>query len=300
MSTPRAYPIAMADPSKRWPENTAGDFFVDRSCIDCDQCREIAPATFGDSSGHARVERQPDSPPLLSRALMALVTCPVGAIGTKAKHDLHPVVDRLPEQLDENVFFCGFASENSFGASSYLIVRPEGNVLMDSPRFAARLVRKIEQLGGVRWMFLSHVDDMADHAKFRRHFQCERIIHRHEVHSSIQDIEQQLEGHDPICLSPDLIAIPTPGHTRGHMVLHYKNRFLFTGDHLWWSPERQTLRASPRYCWYSWKQQIESMQKLLDYPFEWVLPGHGYRHHLSTHDMREHLKNCISWMRQSN
>ena len=55
--------------------------------------------------------------------------------------------------------------------------------LMNSPRFASRLVRRLEQRGEVRWMFLSHVDDIADHAKFQRHFQNERIIHCHEVHA---------------------------------------------------------------------------------------------------------------------
>jgi ferredoxin len=38
----------MADPRRSLPENVAGDFFVDDSCIDCDTCRQVAPATFRD------------------------------------------------------------------------------------------------------------------------------------------------------------------------------------------------------------------------------------------------------------
>ena len=38
----------MANKAQRWPSNVPGEFYVDRTCIDCDQCREIAPATFGD------------------------------------------------------------------------------------------------------------------------------------------------------------------------------------------------------------------------------------------------------------
>lgn len=148
-------------------------------------------------------------------------------------------------------------------------------------------------------MFLSHVDDIADHAKFRQHFNCERIIHRREVHSGIADIERQIEGDEPITLAPDLLAIPTPGHTRGHTVLLYHNRFLFTGDHLWWSAERQSLAASRTYCWYSWKQQIESMERLLDYRFEWLLPGHGRRFHTGAEQMHELLARCATWMRQA-
>ena len=55
------------------------------------------------------------------------------------------------------VFHCGFHSEKSFGATSYLIVRPEGNILMDSPRFNPLLAKKIEALGGVSVIVLSHM-----------------------------------------------------------------------------------------------------------------------------------------------
>ncbi|MBI3934831.1 MAG: MBL fold metallo-hydrolase [Acidobacteria bacterium] len=289
----------MANLAQRLPTNIAGDFFVDSTCIDCDQCREIAPQVFGDGDGHASVLRQPDSEPMLQGALRALVTCPVGAIGSEQRHPLSPIVSGFPEPVAENVHFCGFASPHSFGASSYLIVRKEGNVLVDSPRFAARLVRKMEELGGVRWMFLSHVDDIADHALFRRHFGCERIIHSHEVRSATADIERKLEGNEAQTLGPDLLAIPTPGHTRGHSVLLYRNQFLFTGDHLWWSPARKQLSASRTYCWYSWPKQVESMRRLLEYRFEWVLPGHGHRHHLTEAQMHDSLVRCVEWMKGS-
>ena len=289
----------MANKAQRWPTNAPGDFYVDRTCIDCNQCREIAPATFGDGDGHARVVLQPESPAAVHRALMAVVTCPVGAIGNEQRRPLGDAVASFPERIEDNVYFCGFASGDSFGASSYLIVRPDGNILVDSPRFASRLARQIEQLGGVRWMFLSHIDDVADHARFRRHFGCDRIIHKLEMRASLGDIERTIEGDDPIEIAPDLLAIPTPGHTRGHTVLLDRNRFLFSGDHLWWSPERGRLSASPRYNWYSWPRQIESMERLLAYDFEWVLPGHGRRHHAGKEQMRDSLTRCLAWMRQA-
>ena len=153
-------------------------------------------------------------------------------------------------------------------------------------------------MGGIRWMFLSHVDDIADHAKFQAHFRCERLIHEREVRSGIRDIERHISGDEPTPFAPDFLAIPTPGHTRGHTVLLYRNRFLFTGDHMWWSPERGELSASRSYCWYSWEKQIESMERMLDYSFEWVLPGHGRRHHGSAEEMHSALKRCISRMKR--
>ena len=98
-------------------------------------------------------------------------------------------------------------------------------------------------------------------------------------------------------LDEELIAIPTPGHTRGHVVLLYRNKYLFTGDHLWWSPTYNSLNASSSVCWYSWPEQTRSMERLLDYDFEWVLPGHGRRAHLSLAEMRRQIEACIARMK---
>ena len=63
----------MAQISERLTQNAPGDFFVDASCIDCDACRQIAPAVFGDHGGQSSVYHQPQNPGELHRALMALV-----------------------------------------------------------------------------------------------------------------------------------------------------------------------------------------------------------------------------------
>ena len=80
------------------------------------------------------------------------------------------------------------------------------------------------------------------------------------------------------------------------MLLLYQKKFLFTGDHLAWSPKRQTLTAFPSVAWYSWAEQTRSMAKLLHYGFEWVLPGHGDMHQDSKQGMQAHLEDCIAWM----
>jgi glyoxylase-like metal-dependent hydrolase (beta-lactamase superfamily II) len=289
----------MASVALRLPENVPGDFFVDSTCIDCDACRQIAPATFAEDGDSSIVHHQPETDEETKRAMMALVACPTGSIGTTEHHDAHLGIDAFPELIAENVYYCGFNAESSFGAWSYLIVRPDdegGNVLIDSPRYATQLVKKIEAMGGVRKMFLTHKDDVADHRRFAEKFHCERIMHADDG-AERQCVENVVRGSDSIDIDRDLVAIPVPGHTRGHMVLLYRNRFLFTGDHLAWSPNRNSLIAFRSACWYSWTEQIRSMQKLLDCEFEWVLPGHGRIHHAATGEMREALRDCIDWMK---
>lgn len=290
----------MAAPVKRLAENVGDDFYVDATCIDCDACRQIAPATFRDAGEQSVVYAQPETEEETRCALMALVACPTASIGVMKKHDLRSGIDAFPTLIDENIYFCGFTSRDSFGAWSYLIVRPPergGNVLVDSPRYATRLVKKIEAAGGASMMFLTHRDDVADHDRFAQKFGLERIMHERD-NAARYGVERVIENDEAVRLDEDLTIIPVPGHTRGHMVLLYRDKYLFTGDHLAWSPARETLTAFRSACWYSWAEQTRSMKKLLNYSFEWVLPGHGRIHSDSRAGMRQHLERCIEWMHQ--
>ena len=285
----------MATLQRSFSSNVPGTFFVDDTCIDCDLCRQIAPKVYTEESDHSIVYHQPENEADVHRAAMALVACPTGSIGTRAKIDIRAAARAFPDPVDDNVYFCGYASANSYGASSYLIVRPEGNVLVDSPRFSKALVRRIEELGGVSTLFLTHQDDVADHEQFHKHFGCRRIIHRADSNSV--EAEMLLDGKDPVQLDEDLLAIPTPGHTRGHVVLLDRNRYLFTGDHLAWSDQTgKDARLVALRSWYSWPEQTRSMRRLLDYRFEWVLPGHGRRVHLPADVMHLKLKDCVERM----
>lgn len=259
-------------------ENAPGDYFVDTSCIDCDTCRFVAPSVFARDAGRGQsiVRAQPQTREDRLRAAMALVSCPTTSIGTSAKEDVAAGTAAFPEHLHGGVHYCGFASKASYGASSYLIVREGGNVLVDSPRASKPLIKRILELGGAKWMFLSHRDDVADHAIFARELGCRRILHEADVGRGTADVEVRIQGTDPIEIEPDLKAIPVPGHTRGSAALLYRDTYLFTGDHLAGDDEGGAdLHAWRSVCWYSWPEQTRSMERLLHHPFSWVLPGHG-------------------------
>ena len=73
----------MADVANRYAENALGHFYVDDQCIDCDQCREIAPEHFrrDDASGHSYVFRQPSTAAEEELCRKAMENCLVEAIG---------------------------------------------------------------------------------------------------------------------------------------------------------------------------------------------------------------------------
>ncbi len=92
---------------------------------------------------------------------------------------------------------------------------------------------------------------------------------------------------------------PHPRPYERYRVLLYKDKFLFTGDHLWWRRKGKQLGASQSVAWYSWREQAESMEKLLRFHFEWVLPGHGQRIQLAAGKMRGELESLVGRMKAS-
>ncbi|MEZ0369947.1 MAG: MBL fold metallo-hydrolase [Candidatus Sericytochromatia bacterium] len=289
----------MADSTRIHAENIPGDWYVDLRCIDCGTCRHLAPTIFGEFAAYAGVVKQPDGEAELRQATRALLSCPTGSIGTRSKShlaDVKDVIQDFPLEMAPNVYYCGFAAEESFGASSWLIRHPDGNWLIDAPRYVSHLVEAIEALGGLRWIFLTHRDDVGEAERFAAHFGAERIIHSHEK-SAQPEAEHFLKGTEPVPWGEEFLIIPTPGHTRGHCVLLHKN-YLFTGDHLWWNRSRKRLGAGHSVCWYSWSEQTRSMAKLQDYSFDWILPGHGAWVHLAQDQMQAQLKQVVEWMEQ--
>jgi len=73
----------MANPATKHPDNAPGPYYIDDSCIDCDQCRELAPELFGrdEDTGLGYVIRQPVTPEEIAEAEEAREMCAVESIG---------------------------------------------------------------------------------------------------------------------------------------------------------------------------------------------------------------------------
>jgi glyoxylase-like metal-dependent hydrolase (beta-lactamase superfamily II)/ferredoxin len=286
----------MADRNKRLAENVSGEFFVDSTCIDCDACRQLAPEVFADSGEFSFVHAQPQNEGAVRNALRALLACPTGSIGTLHPNRAREVKADFPLPLAEGLFYCGFNSPKSFGGNSYFLRHFGGNWLIDSPKFLPPLVDRFKQWGGIEYIFLTPRDDVAEAAKFAQQFSARRIIHRLEL-SSQPGAEIVIDGEEPVEIAPQFLVIPTPGHTRGHCCLLYDGKYLFTGDHLWWSRTKARLNAGRDVCWHSWTQQTRSMALLEKYAFEWVLPGHGQRVQQRPEEMRRQIAELVTGMR---
>ena len=73
----------MAHTNERLPQNMAGPYYVDSTCIDCDMCRSTTPAFFrrDEEIGMTIVYRQPVTPEEHALADKAKQGCPTESIG---------------------------------------------------------------------------------------------------------------------------------------------------------------------------------------------------------------------------
>ncbi|BDA50908.1 hypothetical protein COCOBI_17-1270 [Coccomyxa sp. Obi] len=285
-----------------------GAFFVDHTCIDCDTCRYMAPDFFKRKNSQSAVLTQPQTQEERFQAFQALLSCPTYSIhvAEKDRETQQEAEASFPRTVDglDNVFHCGFHSELSFGCAAYLVTRPEGNVLVDVPRYVPKLLKRIQAMGGAKYIFLTHRDDVAEHAKWAKALGAERIMHVGETNSQqgTDQVEVKLEGDGPWTLpdgSQDMEIVLTPGHTEFHCCLVYKpEKVLFSGDHLAadkvaeWESEHEAdgghLGISRRFNWWRVDRQVESCEKLASYDWIHLLPGHGRPGRVADPADREH------------
>ena len=73
----------MAERTNRLPQNVAGPYYVDSTCVDCDLCRNTAPNFFkrDDEIAFSFVHRQPVTLEERAAAEEARQACPTESIG---------------------------------------------------------------------------------------------------------------------------------------------------------------------------------------------------------------------------
>jgi glyoxylase-like metal-dependent hydrolase (beta-lactamase superfamily II)/ferredoxin len=268
---------------------------VRATCIDCDACCQHAPSVFAHRGGQV-VVAQPPGPDEAAAATRALLACPVGAIlGPRAPGAGFP--HHLGDTAASGVFVCGYNSEDAYGGNAFLVRRASGNLLVDGPRFAAPLVRAIDAMGGVAHVLVTHADDVGDAEAWAARYGARVWIHERDRRAApfATDV---LRGDAPKAIDDGVVAIATPGHTRGSVMFLIDDDALFTGDSLYWSRAAERLSAFPDACWYSWDEQIASLERLArEHTFGWILAAHGDRRRLGGDVARAEVLALVERMR---
>ena len=286
----------MARVADRNPAGAPGDWFVDTTCIDCDAARHVAPGLIGtDASGRSVFLRQPESEEDVRMAWRAVEVCPTRSVGhLTIRRPPEPV---FPHDLGNGVFRLGHNARSSFGAHSYLVTRPVGNVMIDSPRWTREVYEPLDDRGGLATILLSHRDDVADADRYAERFGAEVWIHADD-RVAAPYATGLIDGTDPVKLREDIVAFPVPGHTKGSVLYLVDGHLLFSGDSLAWNPRREQLMAFRDACWYSWPEQRASLARFAEsgLSFDRLFCGHGWSHDAPAAAFAASLRDLVTRM----
>lgn len=317
---------------KRLDDNVDGVLYVNDRCIDCSACSHFAPTVFeGTGRGHHVVHSQPQTNEDVENARAALAACPVTAIRVETAAHRHHRGEEAPSEeeqelaknlalspkfngrslpfprpLKDNVWYLGHHNEKSFGATPYLIKLGDDDdtwVMVDTPKCSKSAIDAVTGLtgpDGPAYLLLTHVDDTADHGKWREHFpKLKRIFHsgdlgRHnwigdktletvEILLTEKSTPDELQAFTldgtPLApedvLSHDAVIYHTPGHSPGSISMLHDN-VLYTGDTLGYTTRTNSLTGFPNYG-NDQALQAKILGKLesLD-NWNLVAPGHGH------------------------
>lgn len=287
----------MARIDDRHPAGAPGDWFVDTRCIDCDAARQVAPGLIvrNPDDGVSVFVRQPTTPAEIDMAWRAVQVCPTRSVGhVTERRPPHPV---FPQDLGDGVHRLGHNAKSSFGAHAYLVRRPGGNLMVDSPRWTRDVVEPLTELGGVDHILLSHRDDVADADRYADHFGSQVWIH-HDDRDAAPYATDLIEGVSRHQVADGVVAFPVPGHTRGSVLYLVDGHLLFSGDSLSWNPRREQLSAFRNACWYSWPEQTAALGRFADsgLRFDRLFCGHGWNHDLDAEAFHAHLVDLVTRM----
>ncbi|WP_218082202.1 MBL fold metallo-hydrolase [Anthocerotibacter panamensis] len=156
------------------------------------------------------------------------------------------------------------------GGSSYLIVHPQGNVLLDAPAWNEEHVQAIQEMGGVAWWIFTHRGGIGEVERWLTAIVPQIVVHEQEAFLINGPVTRAFRQDTD--LLPDVKLIWTPGHSPGSICVLYQGT-LFTGRHL--LPDSTGLPRPLRLAkTFHWPRQLNSVRKLLEGPqFTRICPG---------------------------
>ena len=272
----------MPRPDQAHPSNVPGPWFVDTRCIRCDSARNWAPDLISmDAAGRSVLISQPVGEEQEAALWRAAAACPTKSIGNRDQP--REPAGIFPYQLTEGVFALGGNALSSFAAHSFLVLRPDGNLMVDSPRYSRALAESMDELGGIAHVLLSHRDDVADADRWAERYSARVWIGKADADAA--PYATDLTGDASVTvISPGVLSIPAPGHTRGHVLYYIDDRHLFTGDTLHWNHRRGEFDVFPKQTFFSWAVLADTMDLIATLNVEWVFAGHGMWHQVGAEE----------------
>src|SRR5262249_21645024 len=171
--------VTVKSTDRRHPANAAGDWYVDDRCIDCGASRNVAPELIVSREGQSVFARQPSTDAEIEAAWRAVLVCPTASV--RRASGGAPPADLYPDELAPGVHRCGHNAKSAYGPHAYFVVGPAGTALIVAPRWMRHVRDFIENHGGLRHVFLTHRDDVADANRYASAFGAVAWIHERDA-----------------------------------------------------------------------------------------------------------------------
>lgn len=154
-------------------------------------------------------------------------------------------------------------NRDTMGGTSYLLLEPTGNVLIDCPDWDQDHQDFVMQHGPIKWLVITHRGGIGNVRKIQHSLGCDVLIQEQEAYllPNLECITFQKDFR----LSDRSHMIWTPGHSPGSSCLYCDRHggILFSGRHL--LPNRDgdpmPLRMSKTF---HWPRQLQSVHRILN------------------------------------
>jgi glyoxylase-like metal-dependent hydrolase (beta-lactamase superfamily II) len=148
------------------------------------------------------------------------------------------------------------------GGTAYLIIEPEGNVLVDCPAWNATTQDFLTEQGGVQWLVITHRGAIGGPVpQMQATLGCQVVMHEQEAYLlpdvAVTTFQQEMT------LNANTQVFWSCGHSPGSACVYSRQQggILFSGRHL--LPDRHgnptPLRTAKTF---HWRRQLQQVQRL--------------------------------------
>ena len=150
----------------------------------------------------------------------------------------------------------------TLGGTAYLIVKNQGNILIDCPIWDAATAEFVHRLGGVSQLILTHRGGLSEQLpKIASALNCTVVVQEQEAYLVSHSIQKTTFHHELTWEDGDRVFW-TPGHSPGTCCYyHAEHNLLFTGRHLVPNKagEPSPLKTPKTF---HWKRQLQNVERL--------------------------------------
>lgn len=167
-----------------------------------------------------------------------------------------------PKSIFNNIFAFP-PNRDTLGGTSYLLIHPQGNILIDCPPWHNLNRQFCLDNGGVKYLFFTQRDGISKYVRLiQEELQCDLLIQEQEAY--LLPNLNPIIFNDRYQIYDDCEVIWTSGYSPGSSCLYYnyEGGILFSGRHL--LPTKEGITPLKLKKTFHWRRQLRNVNLLVD------------------------------------